>query len=78
MGIPYAKPPTGNLRFKAPEKKEPWNGIRYPVNSTIYCPQRLEVSRVIHGKEDCLYLNVFRPKMTAGAKLPVMVSVQVV
>ena len=73
-GIPFAKVPTGERRFKPPEKADPWNGIRNSINSTIYCPQRTMETRTIAGQEDCLYLNIYKPNDTAGAKLPVMVG----
>ncbi|XP_065070488.1 carboxylesterase 5A-like [Rhopilema esculentum] len=71
-GIPYAKPPTGNLRFKAPEKAKAWEGVRNST-STIYCPQKSILSSDIFGNEDCLYLNVYRPRNSPGTNVSVMV-----
>ncbi|GGF98201.1 carboxylic ester hydrolase [Paenibacillus albidus] len=70
LGIPYAKPPVGEFRWKAPRESEPWTGI-LPVrdfnNSSVQVHQ--EVSG---GSEDCLYLNIWRPDH-AGSSLPVFV-----
>ncbi|XP_068234044.1 juvenile hormone esterase-like [Palaemon carinicauda] len=67
--IPFAKPPTGERRFKDPEPSEPWGG---DLNATIHppkCPQFF-----VMGQEDCLYLNVFTPPDSIGRlePLPVM------
>lgn len=57
--IPFAKPPLGELRFRAPEPAEPWEGTldctgpaNKPVQSNIFFKKYM-------GSEDCLYLNVF-------------------
>ncbi|XP_037774053.1 esterase FE4-like [Penaeus monodon] len=78
-GIPYAQPPVGSLRFKAPEKVQPWTGVRDGTAQPPYCAQTLFTSFLkgrleVGGVEDCLYLNVFTPKPnTPKARLPVMV-----
>nr|XP_023018918.1 juvenile hormone esterase-like [Leptinotarsa decemlineata] len=60
LGIPYAKPPIGELRFKAPQPAEPWSGIKETVKVGDACIQReVMVSGAIQGSEDCLHLNVF-------------------
>jgi para-nitrobenzyl esterase len=74
-GIPYAKPPVGELRWKAPQDPEPWNKIRHSTYNFSRCTQPvfdLQWNPVnkIQGSEDCLYLNVFRPKNNAK-NLPV-------
>lgn len=59
LGIPYAQPPVGELRWKAPREVEPWSGI-LPVcdfnNSSLQIIDELPA-----GSEDCLYLNIWRP-----------------
>nr|QIK02108.1 carboxylesterase 7 [Holotrichia parallela] len=59
--IPYAKPPVGKLRFKAPEKAESWYGVR---DATEELPQCLQIlSSTSQGQEDCLYLNVYTSEL---------------
>ena len=59
LGIPYAKPPVGELRWRAPQDPDNWNGTR---ETTSFSPASMQFGggRAI-GSEDCLYLNVFRP-----------------
>nr|CAD7399178.1 unnamed protein product [Timema poppensis] len=71
-GIPYAKPPLGELRFKPPQEVEPWNGTRDAISAGSSCSQTGK------GEEDCLFLNVNTPQLpetTEGntSSLPVMV-----
>ena len=82
--IPYAKPPVGPLRWRAPRPAEAWTGTRQAIAAAPWCPQQLSgldgVSKdkfgQVVGQEDCLYLNIYAPPMTAAqaatAKLPVM------
>jgi len=64
-GIPFAKPPIGNLRFRAPEPAEPWTGVRPARDfgpSSIQVRGGLVTSAVPEPiSEDCLYLNVYTP-----------------
>ncbi|KAF4746945.1 hypothetical protein FOZ62_030465 [Perkinsus olseni] len=68
-GIPFAEPPVGDLRFKAPrEFLKTWDD---PVNMTT--KKSMCVQTTGKGDEDCLYLNVYRPaNATESSKLPVM------
>ncbi|CAH0557951.1 unnamed protein product [Brassicogethes aeneus] len=76
-GIPFAKPALGELRFKPPVPIEPWQGTLEATSIHSVCPQRdiYRRSTEIEGEEDCLYLNVYTPKLpNAGeASLPVMI-----
>ncbi|KRF97976.1 uncharacterized protein Dwil_GK21434 [Drosophila willistoni] len=76
MGIPYAKPPLGPLRFKSPQKKPKWNDIYDATNLKAVCIKKLVIpAPVIQGEEDCLYLNVYRPSLYSPDLLPVMVYI---
>ena len=68
-GIPYAKPPVGELRWKAPGDPDPWDGIRETTRFGDPCSQFVRDGSV-RGSEDCLYMNIWRPK-SAAAGLPV-------
>ncbi len=71
-GIPYAKPPVGELRYLAPQKPDAWEGVRL---CSEFSPAPMQVrmgGRDLDMSEDCLYLNVFTPAQTGEEKLPVM------
>ena len=80
-GVPYAKPPVGPLRWRAPQPAEPWEGIRdarYRANANMH---RRPSMKSFYGKEfdqqeyprseDCLYVNIWAPRDTAGGPFPV-------
>uniref|UniRef100_A0AC34RTD5 Carboxylic ester hydrolase n=1 Tax=Panagrolaimus sp. JU765 TaxID=591449 RepID=A0AC34RTD5_9BILA len=72
LGIPFAKPPVGNLRFEKPEPPEPWSMI---LDGTVPPKPCLTSPTILNpdGSEDCLYLNVIRPRNASN--LPVMVFI---
>ena len=76
--IPYAKPPVGALRYRAPVPAEPWSGVRYCHGFTYCAPQDKMYTLLGVGKyqpmsEDCLTLNVVAPESPEGeGPLPVM------
>ena len=79
LGIPFAKPPTGRLRFRPPEPPESWSGVRDATQHGCSAPQMaMALEKVMPGfdvgeqSEDCLYLNVYTPGADA-ARRPVMV-----
>jgi len=72
LGIPYAKPPVGALRFAPPEPAEKWEGVKPALQHGASCPQNPgALSAQGPQSEDCLSLNVYAPQ--AAKKLPVMV-----
>lgn len=77
LGIPYAQPPVGVLRWRAPGPARPWAGIYDASGFGADCPQRTALpvgSRASGQSEDCLNLNIWAPAGAApGDRLPVMV-----
>jgi para-nitrobenzyl esterase len=71
--VPFARPPVGELRWRAPQDPVPWEGVRRSSRFAEKCTQYSEVvPGQMGGTEDCLYLNVWRPR-DAEAGLPVYV-----
>ncbi len=71
LGIPYAKPPAGKLRFKRAQKIEPWNGV---FEAKEYGPEAVQNDEGMDkGSEDCLTIHIQRP--VHGEKLPVFVYI---
>jgi para-nitrobenzyl esterase len=76
-GIPFAAPPVGELRWKAPQAVQPWNGDKKAGTFGPNCMQDASFAKLFGATEvmgeDCLYLNVWTPAKSAAEKLPVMV-----
>jgi len=74
-GIPFAAPPVGDLRWRAPQPVVPWSAIRVADRFGNDCMQTNATTPGNPVSEDCLYLNVWRPASVPRAPLPVMVWV---
>lgn len=75
LGVPYAAPPVGQLRFRRPQPVQPWEGIRPAKRYGDYCPQpgkRETLEKEALPSEDCLTLNIFTPGCD-GKKRPVAI-----
>lgn len=74
LGVPYAAPPIGELRWKPPQALKKWSGTRQATQFGPACPQ-LPASWLpyIGWNEDCLYLNVWTARFSSSAKQPVIV-----
>lgn len=78
-GVPYAKPPVGELRWKRPVRLSPWEGIR---DAGSFMPRPIQggepdnkdypSAENVPESEDCLYLNIWAPTDTGSAGLPVV------
>jgi para-nitrobenzyl esterase len=80
LGIPYAAPPTGNLRWRPPQPVARWQGIRPATSYGPACPQlpspwlpEMLGKQQMVTDEACLYLNVWTPNLGDHTKAPVMV-----
>ena len=85
LGIPFAAPPIGSLRWRAPQPAAPWQGVRRCERYGDACVQHGMTADAIMKQfsfetppecgisEDCLYLNVWAPDDAGSNKLPVMV-----
>ncbi|MFD8495682.1 carboxylesterase/lipase family protein [Amycolatopsis sp. NPDC059657] len=74
-GIPFAAPPVGELRWKAPQPARPWTGVRDATKPGARCAQAPSVISAGSESEDCLYLNVTTPAKPSYRPRPVMVWV---
>jgi para-nitrobenzyl esterase len=75
LGIPYAAPPVGALRWQPPRPAAPWHGTRAATAYAPHCPQPSGSFGRASTTENCLYLNVFTPAGSKARNLPVMVWV---
>ncbi|XP_054104424.1 liver carboxylesterase 1-like isoform X2 [Callithrix jacchus] len=87
LGIPFAKPPLGPLRFSPPQPPEPWSFVKNATSYPPMCSQDPTAAQFLSKlftnrkeniplklSEDCLYLNIYTPAdLTKKSKLPVMV-----
>ena len=76
-GIPFAAPPVGNLRWKAPQPAQKWQGVREakefgpnPMQEPIFGDMNFGMKT---NSEDCLYLNIWTPAKTMKEHLPVLI-----
>ncbi|XP_035297330.1 acylcarnitine hydrolase-like isoform X4 [Cricetulus griseus] len=87
LGIPFAKPPVGPLRFAPPEAPEPWSGVRDGTSHPAMCLQNLEMMNgeglkdmkltlpPLTMSEDCLHLNIYAPAHAhEGSNLPTVAN----
>jgi carboxylesterase type B len=83
-GIPFAAPPVGPARWRAPEPTAGWSGVRKADAFSPSCVQSIVTERkpwthefMTHGEvsEDCLYLNVWTPAASSSARNPVFVYI---
>ncbi len=73
-GIPYATPPIGNLRFKAPAPVEPWSDVRDATKYSPVAPQPPSALEALFGEQmpqseaECLTLNIWTPRLDNGKR----------
>ncbi|CAH1264878.1 BCHE [Branchiostoma lanceolatum] len=71
LGIPYAAPPTGSLRFTPPRPVQPWEGVR---NASVFGSECVQTEPGGAMSEDCLFLNVWVPRQ-GGSAMSVMIYI---
>src|SRR5215813_8643083 len=69
-GVPYAAPPTGALRWKAPQPPIPWPGVRRADQFSASCPQEGSAEAAANMSEDCLFLNVWTGAASSRERRP--------
>jgi para-nitrobenzyl esterase len=73
LGIPYAAPPVGGLRWRPPVPPPAWSGIRTATLAGSVCPQTIPIVDMDAGTENCLFINVETPDPPPQTPAPVMV-----
>ena len=73
LGVPYAAPPVGALRWRPPQPAARWSGVRSATAFAPHCAQPVTPFGRPSTSEDCLYLNVFTPAGHTSVPRPVMV-----
>ncbi len=73
LGIPFAQPPVGTLRWQAPRPVTPWSAPLKATSAGSPCSQIVPVVNKYEGSENCLFLNVYTPRSVPTTPRPVMV-----
>ena len=76
LRMPYAAPPTGNLRWRPPQPAAAWSGVRDATQFGPSCPQATQFNPFLPPgpiSENCLYLNIYTPAQHLGGNRPVLV-----
>ena len=73
LGIPFAAPPVGALRWRPPQPPAPWQNVLQATAYAGSCAQLASLQGPASANEDCLYLNVWTPEPAPRKPLPVMV-----
>ncbi|KAK7592872.1 hypothetical protein V9T40_007624 [Parthenolecanium corni] len=71
-GVPYAAPPTHKFRFREPQSVKPWTGTWNASTVSSPCLQYVHTTYSIVGEEDCLYVNIFTPKLPQNGVSPLL------
>jgi len=82
LGVPYASPPTGDLRFRPPVKPKPWKGVYDATKFKSVCYQDPTYNTMFWARneswpqsDDCLYINIYAPNISRSVSYPVLVYI---